>query len=159
MTGPLAPAPAASDDVTRRRFQRQRRRDTDPEVTLRRLLHARGLRYRIDARPLPDYRRRADIVFTRARVAVFLDGCFWHHCPDHGSIPHANATWWTKKLERNVVRDRDTDARLVDEGWAVLRVWEHEDPSRAADRVEDIVCSRRWQVPSLASKSADVVSR
>jgi DNA mismatch endonuclease (patch repair protein) len=84
-------------------------------------------------------RRRADIVFVRAQVAVFVDGCFWHHCPDHGTTPRHNGEWWAAKLDRTVARDRETDARLETAGWTVLRIWEHECPSEAADRVERAV--------------------
>jgi len=119
----------------RDRFRRQRARDTAPELALRRLLHARGLRYRVDVAPLPGLRRRADVVFTRARLAVFVDGCFWHRCPLHGTSPRSNAGWWRDKLDRNVQRDRDTDRALSEAGWQVLRVWEHEQPETAAERV------------------------
>ncbi|WP_082164331.1 very short patch repair endonuclease [Mycolicibacterium obuense] len=80
-------------------------------------------------------RRRADIVFTRARIAVFVDGCFWHSCPKHGTSPKANAEWWREKLEMNVKRDRDTDSRLRAAGWTVIRIWEHEDSADAAAKV------------------------
>lgn len=104
-----------------------RRRDTSPEMTLRRALHAAGLRYRVDF-PLPfDRRRRADIVFPRQKVAVFVDGCFWHQCPEHYTAPKANSGFWAEKASANVARDRDTDTRLRDLGWTVLRFWEHED--------------------------------
>lgn len=119
-----------------------RTRDTDPEITLRRLLHREGLRYRLDFRPLPALRRRADIVFTRARVAVFVDGCFWHGCPQHPSWPKTNATWWREKIERNRERDLETSARLRADGWLVLRVWEHEEPSKAAGRIRRAVVRR-----------------
>jgi DNA mismatch endonuclease (patch repair protein) len=121
-------------------MQRQRRTGTKPEVALRRLLHARGLRYRVDAPlPVPGIRRRADLLFTRVQVAVFVDGCYWHGCPLHGTQPKANAEWWATKLDANVARDRDTDARLAAAGWTSVRVWEHEDPRSASDRVEKIV--------------------
>jgi DNA mismatch endonuclease (patch repair protein) len=93
--------------------------------------------------PLPKMRRRADLVFTRARVAVYLDGCFWHSCPEHATTPKANRDWWLEKLAANVSRDRDTDERLEAAGWAVVRVWEHEDPEVAAERVAVVVRSRR----------------
>ena len=113
----------------------QRTRDTAAEWSLRRLLHARGLRYRVDA-VLPGLpRRRADILFPRQKLAVFVDGCFWHGCPEHKTAPKTNAAWWATKLARNVERDRETDAHLVELGWTVLRIWEHEDPERAADLV------------------------
>ncbi len=124
-------------------MSRQRRRDTSPELLLRRELHRRGLRYRVDA-PLPGMpRRRADVLFTRARVAVFVDGCFWHACPEHRTSPAHNGAWWARKLEANVARDRETDARLADAGWTALRFWEHEDAVRAADDVAAAVRSAR----------------
>ncbi len=93
------------------------------------------MRYRVDVAPLPGLRRRADVVFTRARLAVFVDGCFWHRCPQHGTSPRNNADWWRDKLDRNVQRDRDTDRALHEAGWQVLRVWEHEPTAIAADKV------------------------
>jgi DNA mismatch endonuclease (patch repair protein) len=109
------------------------RRSTGPELALRRELHRRGLRYRVDLAGLPG---RPDIVFTRARLAVFVDGCFWHRCPEHGTLPRNNAAWWLAKLERNVARDRAKDEALRGLGWTVLHVWEHESPGVAADRIE-----------------------
>lgn len=123
-------------------MQQVARRDTPGELALRRELHERGLRYRVDHQPLPGLRRRADIVFTRQRVAVFCDGCYWHGCPDHGSWPKANAAWWRTKIEATRERDRDTDAQLVASGWYVVRVWEHEPPEAAADRIEALVQAR-----------------
>lgn len=120
----------------------QRRRDTKAELLIRSELWRRGLRYRVDRPPMSGMRRRADVVFTRARVAVFVDGCFWHRCPDHSTIPKANRAWWIAKLDANVARDSDTDARLGAAGWLVLRVWEHEDPLQAADRIERAVRAR-----------------
>ena len=116
-------------------MQDQRARDTRPELALRRLLHSAGLRYRVDRAPLAGVRRRADLVFGPAKLAVFVDGCFWHGCPDHGTWPRSNPDWWRDKLERNQRRDADTDGRLAAAGWRVLRVWEHEDPAAAAARV------------------------
>ena len=130
-------SPTPSSPAVRDRFRRQRARDTAPELALRQLLHARGLRYRVDVAPLPGLRRRADVVFTRARLAVFVDGCFWHRCPQHGTSPRSNADWWRVKLDRNVQRDRDTDRALADAGWRVLRVWEHERPDTAAELVQE----------------------
>lgn len=108
-----------------------RRRDTQPELAVRRLLHAAGLRYRVDFAPLGD-RYRADIVFTRARVAIYIDGCFWHGCPRHATYPKRNSGYWLPKLRRNVERDRETTARLQDAGWKVLRFWEHQLPDDVA---------------------------
>jgi DNA mismatch endonuclease (patch repair protein) len=119
------------------------RRDTKPELLLRRLLHARGLRFRVDRAVLKDRRRRADIVFGPACVVVFVDGCFWHGCPEHATWPAANADYWREKIETNRARDRDTDRRLAASGWRVIRVWEHEDPVAAADLIEAAVRARR----------------
>nr|WP_276202972.1 very short patch repair endonuclease [Jiangella muralis] len=125
-----------TNEITSRRMSRQRRRDTEAELSLRRVLHARGLRYRVDA-ALPGLpRRRADLSFPRQRLAVFVDGCFWHGCPVHKTEPKNNAAWWAAKLARNIERDRETDAHLADLGWRVVRIWEHEDPELAADLVE-----------------------
>lgn len=130
-----------TDPRTSLRMAKQRRRDTTAEINLRRVLHSRGLRYRVDAAILGLPRRRADILFPRQKVAVFVDGCFWHSCPQHKTAPKNNAEWWATKLARNVQRDRETDAHLAAHGWVVLRIWEHEDPERAADRVEAVVRS------------------
>ena len=119
------------------------RRDTTPELAIRSELHRRGFRFRVDRAPLPGLRSRADIVFGPARVAVYVDGCFWHSCPAHGTRPKANAKWWERKLNRNQERDRETDRVLREHGWAVVRIWEHEDPVAAADRVVETVRDRR----------------
>lgn len=127
--------PAASSAGVAARMSRQARRDTAPEVALRRELHRRGLRFRVEY-PIPGMpRRRADIAFTRAKIAVFVDGCFWHGCPDHKGKPAANAAWWAAKLAGNVARDHETDAHLRALGWTVLRFWEHTDIDSAADAV------------------------
>jgi DNA mismatch endonuclease (patch repair protein) len=121
-----------------------RRRDTKPELTIRRILHARGHRFQVD-RPIPigDRQVRPDIVFGPARVAVFVDGCFWHGCPEHGTMPRRNADYWGPKLARNIERDRSTEAALTENGWLVIRVWEHEDPLQAALRIGSAVTARR----------------
>jgi len=116
-------------------MQGNRKRDTRPELALRSELHRRGLRYRVDATPMKGLRCRADIVFRRQKVAVFVDGCFWHGCPEHGTSPRTNASYWSAKIARNVERDRINDAKLNDAGWVVIRVWEHELPTDAATRV------------------------
>jgi DNA mismatch endonuclease (patch repair protein) len=108
-------------------------------MAVRRACHHLGLRYWANRRPLPTLRREADLVFPRARVAVFVDGCFWHGCPEHGTWPRNNAEFWRAKIEGNVRRDRDTDARLEAEGWTVVRVWEHEAPADAAQRIAEAV--------------------
>lgn len=122
---------------------RQRQEGTEPELELRSALHRLGLRFRVHIPPLEDKRRRADIVFPSARVAVFVDGCYWHGCPEHGTEPKSNSQWWRRKLADNKHRDADTDTRLTHAGWAVIRVWEHENPVEAARRVAAVVESRR----------------
>lgn len=120
-----------------------RTRDTPAELALRSALHRRGLRYRVDRSPLPGMRRRADLVFASARVAVFVDGCFWHGCELHKPLPKTNTEWWTEKLSSNRRRDRDTDRQLRDAGWLSIRVWEHDGVGDAAERVERAVRARR----------------
>jgi len=118
-----------------------RRRDTAPELAVRQLLHARGLRFRVQY-PVPGIPRRSiDIAFPRARVAVFVDGCFWHGCPEHGTRPRANSEWWVAKLGRNAARDAETDEHLTGQGWTVLRFWEHEQPDDVVSRVQGVVRS------------------
>lgn len=119
-------------------MQVTRRRDTAGELALRSALRAYGLRYRVDAK-LPGTRRRADVAFIRAKVAVFVDGCFWHGCPKHGTWPKTNADWWRQKIIGNQQRDRDTDHMLSAQGWTVLRFWEHTDPFAAARRVAQVL--------------------
>jgi DNA mismatch endonuclease (patch repair protein) len=124
-------------------MQANRGRDTRPERVLRSAVHALGLRYRVNIRPLPGLRRTADLVFPRAKVAVFLDGCFWHGCPEHLRPARINEGFWSTKITGNRQRDEDTDRQLAKAGWAVVRVWEHEDPQVAADRVAAVVRGRR----------------
>jgi DNA mismatch endonuclease (patch repair protein) len=133
----------ASNAGVRRSMQSNKRRDTKPELALRKAVHGLGLRYRVDAKPLTQMRRRADMVFSRAKVAVFLDGCFWHGCPEHHTVAKANAEFWADKVSGNRARDRDTDERLAAAGWVCVRVWEHEDPQLAAARVAEVVRARR----------------
>ena len=106
---------------------------TGPELALRRELHRRGLRFRVNVRNLPG---RPDIVLSRARIAVFVDGCFWHGCPVHAVAPKANATWWESKLSDNRERDERNEASLRDTGWLVVRAWEHENPTTVAEEIE-----------------------
>ncbi|MFF4436786.1 very short patch repair endonuclease [Streptomyces sp. NPDC001621] len=124
-------------------MSRQGSRDTAPEVAVRRLLHAAGLRYRVNV-PVPGMpRRTVDIVFTRAKVAIFLDGCFWHGCPEHATHPKANAAWWRAKLDKNMARDLETTAHLTAAGWTVLRFWEHEAAEEVARRIATSVATGR----------------
>ncbi|MFJ8045550.1 very short patch repair endonuclease [Kitasatospora sp. NPDC096147] len=135
--------PLETTPKVRARMSSQRSRDTGIELSLRRLLHAGGLRYRVHRRPLKGVRREADILFGPARVAVFVDGCYWHGCPEHATWPKNNSAFWREKIEKNRARDRDTDARLAEAGWASVRVWEHEAPEEAAVRITALVRSRR----------------
>lgn len=113
-----------------------RRVDTRPERLVRSLLHIRGYRFRKDHRlDVPGARVRPDIVFPRRRFAIFIDGCFWHQCPEHGTSPRANSSYWRSKLERNVTRDERVDHALRAAGWTVLRLWEHVAPETAVEQI------------------------
>ena len=125
-------------------MQATRQRDTPSELELRSALRALGLRYRVNMR-LPGTRRRADVAFVRPRVAVFVDGCFWHGCPIHGTWPKNNAKWWRTKIEGNRARDVDTDRRLVESGWRVFRIWAHESMSELASSIAIAVRARRTE--------------
>jgi DNA mismatch endonuclease (patch repair protein) len=123
-----------------------RGKDTRPEKRLRSLLHRAGLRYRVSARPIPSLRRTADVVFTTAKVAVFVDGCFWHGCPEHGSMPASNRDFWAAKIAGNKARDAETTTLLEEAGWTVLRFWEHTDPETAAEAVITYVAAAAHRV-------------
>lgn len=141
MTASTKVAPSSAE--ARRRMQSVRQKSTSAESALRRELHARGLRYRIQVPVLTKPRRVADVAFSGLRVAVFVDGCFWHGCPQHATWPKQNAEFWRAKILANQQRDRDTDERLRAEGWKVVRAWEHEPPDRVAAKVATIVAKRR----------------
>ncbi len=119
-------------------------KDTGPEILMRRALHQLGLRYRVNYRGLPG---TPDIAFTRARIAVFVDGCFWHRCPEHGVLPKANRQWWTDKLQATVDRDARKDSELKSAGWLPVHVWEHDDPGQAAESIAAQWHSRIHPVP------------
>ena len=118
-----------------RKMKRQRRRDTPYEVALRKSIHALGYRFRVDVRPEPTLNRRADIIFKSKRVAVFVDGCFWHGCPVHRSWPKHNGEWWKDKIERTMERDKETTLALRACGWKVVRVWEHDKLDSSVRRI------------------------
>lgn len=126
-----------------RRMARVRQKGTRAEIDLRKVLHAKGLRYQVHVALLAKPRRVADIVFPRARIAVFVDGCFWHGCPEHASWPKSNADFWREKIETNRLRDADTNRRLNALGWKIVRIWEHENPSEAANRIAELVDARK----------------
>jgi DNA mismatch endonuclease (patch repair protein) len=121
-------------------MQRMPRASTGPELALRRELHRLGVRFRVNHPGLPG---RPDIALTRARVAVFVDGCFWHRCAEHGTMPTNNSQWWSAKLERNVQRDREKDEALAGMGWVAVHVWEHEDPVVVAAALRELWLRRR----------------
>lgn len=125
----------ASSPGVRKSMQANTGRDTKPELELRRAVHALGLRYFVNRRPVRAVRRTADLVFPRLKLAVFLDGCFWHGCPEHHTVAKTNADFWAEKVENNRRRDANTNATLTAAGWTVLRIWEHEHPAEAARRV------------------------
>lgn len=131
--------PPASTSAVQSRMSRQPSHDTAPEVAIRKELHRRGLRFRVNYRPVPAIRRTADIAFTRAKILVLVDGCFWHSCPDHATTPKSNRSWWIEKLARNRERDQETNRLWSDEGWLVIRCWEHDQSTQVADRVERAV--------------------
>ena len=133
----------ASTEAVRASMRANRSRDTAPELALRRAVHALGLRYRVASRPLPAIRRTADLVFGKAKVAVFMDGCFWHGCPEHHTVAVRNGDYWANKVARNRGRDAETDRLLEAAGWLPIRVWEHEDPADAALRVQAAVLAHR----------------
>ncbi|MEV8014930.1 very short patch repair endonuclease [Streptomyces sp. NPDC086554] len=116
-------------------MSKQRSRDTKPEVAVRRLLHSAGLRYRLQ-RPVPGMvRNTIDIAFPGPHVAIFIDGCFWHGCPEHATFPKSNPEFWREKIDKNAMRDTRTTAHLESLGWTVLRFWEHEKPEQVAAQV------------------------
>jgi DNA mismatch endonuclease, patch repair protein len=136
MSAPVPKSPPASSKGRSATMSAIRRRDTKPEKELRSLLHALGLRFRVDHRiETRSGRVRPDVVFTRARLAIFVDGCFWHGCPEHSRKPQVNSGYWGPKLDRNRARDRENVAALEADGWTVFRFWEHDDMPAAADQV------------------------
>lgn len=152
MTAPAPDsAPPASSPAVRAVMRANRRRDTGPELAVRRELHSRGRRYRVDhplqLPPPIGRRRRADLVFPRERVAVFVDGCFWHGCPEHWIPPRSNREFWAGKIARNRDRDLETDRALVALGWTVVRRWAHDGASSIADDVERAL-GPRWGTSS-----------
>lgn len=136
------PSPDPTSAKVSARFSRHPTRDTIPELALRRALHQRGLRYRVDYRPLAGVRRRADLVFTRSRVAVYVDGCYWHGCPEHCRLSGQNLDWWQHKIETTRRRDADTDALLTEAGWSVVRIWSHTSVEDAVALVERAISAR-----------------
>ncbi len=144
------PAPPLSATVSAQ-MRRMPRKESGPELQLRRAMHRLGLRFRTQA-PLPG---RPDIVLTRAKIAIFVDGCFWHRCPEHATAPKNNAEWWDAKLSRNVIRDREKDEAIRSLGWTPVHVWEHENPDEAAHRIRDLW---RAAIPARAESQLSELS-
>lgn len=132
-----------SSAVVSAQMSRQGSRDTGCEIAVRKILHAKGLRYRVHVSVPEMARRKIDIVFRPVKVAVFLDGCFWHGCPLHATRPKSNAEWWRVKLDKNMARDRETTEHLEARGWTVLRFWEHESPTDCALKIAATVSRLR----------------
>ena len=138
----------ASSEHARLTMRANRSRDTKPEMLVRRELHRRGRRFRVAYRPLPEDRRRTvDIAFTKLKIAVHIDGCFWHGCEEHFIAPKTNPEYWQQKIAGNRARDLDTDRRLEAQGWTVLRFWEHQDPAEVVATIEEELCRARggWE--------------
>ncbi|MEV4134052.1 very short patch repair endonuclease [Dactylosporangium sp. NPDC049742] len=133
----------ASSIGVRKSMQANTGRDTKPELALRRAVHALGLRYYVNRRPIKAVRRTADLLFPKLKLAVFLDGCFWHGCPEHHTVAKTNAPFWAEKVATNRRRDADTNERLATQGWTVIRIWEHEPIGEAAARIAETVTAMR----------------
>lgn len=134
LSGPTPPS-----ETVRRQMQAQRTSGTKIEIDVRRKLHAKGIRYRVDAKLLPKKRIRGDIVWSGRKIVVFMDGCFWHGCPLHSTTPTKNRDWWIQKLSQNRTRDRSTDLLLREAGWTVLRFWEHEDTDKVVETIIEVL--------------------
>jgi DNA mismatch endonuclease, patch repair protein len=135
-------------------MQSNRRRDTKPELAVRRLLHADGLRYRVDLALVAGLRRRADVAFPKERIAVLIDGCYWHGCPDHGPRSFGtNVAYWTNKIAENRARDVDTTARFEAAGWRVMRFWTHTPPAEIAEAITRAVTVARHDARRHAQRS------
>lgn len=145
-----------SSPETSRRMAKVRQKGTGAEVALRRELYRGGLRYRVEFEVLKKPRRVADVAFPGLRIAVFVDGCFWHGCPEHATWPKQNAEFWCQKIEANRLREADTNERLRSIGWTVLRFWEHGPPIKAAETIAQLVAtakSKRYGSPSGLHKN------
>lgn len=141
----------SSSPQTSRRMARVRQKNTAPEIALRKELYNNGLRYRVDYQVLSKPRRVADVVFPRLKIAVFIDGCFWHGCPEHATWPKKNAVFWRQKIETNRFRDAETNFILLDIGWTVLRFWEHESPIKATEIIARTVAAEKMKLCTSSS--------
>ena len=143
----------ASSKAVRKSMQGNKSRDTKPEMVVRRYLHSEGLRYRVHVRPIKDWNRRADIVFPKAKIAVFVNGCFWHGCPKHFVAPKSNVDYWIPKIKQNVGRDQETRTRLKANGWRVFVIWEHEDLVKRASTISGRIRHQMDKPPGPTPKS------
>ncbi|MFI8694704.1 very short patch repair endonuclease [Dietzia maris] len=134
--------PPSSANVSRN-MSRQKRRDTKCETEVRKFLHASGARYRVNFRPLPEYRFSADLGWKSLKLAIFIDGCFWHGCPKHATIPKSNTEWWRDKIEANRRRDQRVVQQLENAGWVAARFWEHEPSANVARTIVALAAARR----------------
>jgi DNA mismatch endonuclease (patch repair protein) len=142
------PGSWASSEGNRRSMLGNRGRDTGPEWAVRSLIHRAGLRYRVDVRPVTTVRRRADLVFPRLKIAVFIDGCFWHACPQHFAWPKTNSEYWERKIGGNQLRDTETNLALEEHGWTVLRFWAHEPADDIARQLHEAVLEAKLLLSS-----------
>jgi DNA mismatch endonuclease (patch repair protein) len=151
--------PIPSSEAALKRMQAAKPRDTAPEKALRSALHRKGLRFRIDQKPIKELNRKADIVFRSVKVVVFVDGCFWHGCPIHGTLAKANPEFWKNKIEQNRARDLDTNRQLKKAGWRIVRVWEHENPEKASQGIYSLIVKRTRTHNTVSSRPTRASSR
>ena len=134
--------PPATTLTTKKVMRANKGKNTKPELRIRRIVHASGLRYRVDYRPEESLNRRGDLVFLRSKVVVFIHGCFWHGCPKHFSVPKSNKSFWKTKIDTNQKRDKETQWYLQKKGWKVVTIWEHSSPEKEAAKIIEIVLRR-----------------
>jgi DNA mismatch endonuclease (patch repair protein) len=144
----------ATNARARNVMRANRGRDTKPELAVRRILHSRGLRYRVNRRPVNSVSRTSDIVFASTRVTVFIDGCYWHGCPEHYVASKSNTDYWSSKIANNRSRDAETNVLLSNAGWLVLRFWSHEEPLVVADVITNAIYARRMTIGRYATVTA-----
>ena len=142
--------PIPADENISEQMRRMPTKNTDPEIKVRKSLYAKGLRYRLHRKDLPG---KPDIALGPAKVAVFVDGCYWHNCPEHGTLPKNNRKWWEEKFRKNRERDLRNDTKLIEMGWLPVHIWEHEDPNEAAARIKDLARERIDERPKALDRT------
>lgn len=135
--------PKPSSSAAKSRMEAAKPKNTLPEIKLQTALAELGINFETDVKPIEDLHRRADVLIREGKIAIFVDGCFWHGCPIHGTQAKANAEFWADKIKRNQERDLDTNEHLEAAGWTVIRIWEHEDPNDAAKQIADIIKEKK----------------